>query len=86
MKAECFCQSCRRPIENPNERGTEKDGSENSDYCRYCYQAGSFTYPKLTIVEMKSLMKRQGKKQHMTYLSNGFFMNTHRDILKKANN
>ncbi len=81
MKAESFCQNCRRSITDPEERGTEKDGSENTDYCRYCYQAGSFTYPKLTLGEVKSFEKKQRKKLQMSYLSNGYFLNAHQEIL-----
>ncbi|MFI5154188.1 MAG: zinc ribbon domain-containing protein [Chitinophagales bacterium] len=83
MKAEIFCQNCRRSISNPEERGTERDGSENVDYCRYCYQAGSFTYPKLTLVEVRSFKKKQKKKLHLSYLSNGYFLNAHQEVLER---
>lgn len=38
-----ICQSCAMPLINPNEIGTEKDGSPSSDYCCYCYKDGAFT-------------------------------------------
>jgi len=37
-----FCQSCAMPM-NDGDFGTEKDGSESPDYCKYCYQDGEFT-------------------------------------------
>lgn len=38
-----YCQSCAMPLLNPEDFGTEKDGTENKEYCRFCYQNGSFT-------------------------------------------
>ena len=35
-----ICQSCGTPIKI---RGTNRDGSENQDYCRYCFENGQFT-------------------------------------------
>ena len=32
-----FCQSCAMPMAD-GDYGTEKDGSESHDYCKYCYQ------------------------------------------------
>lgn len=41
---ERFCQSCGMPIMDPAVRGTESDGSTSSDYCKWCYDKGSYTY------------------------------------------
>ena len=41
---EHFCQSCGMPIADPTIQGTEADGGLSPDYCRWCYQGGSFTY------------------------------------------
>lgn len=38
-----FCQSCAMPLINNENYGTNKDGSENEDYCVYCYKDGAFT-------------------------------------------
>ena len=38
-----LCQSCAMPLEDNNERGTNKDGSMNTDYCIHCYKNGEFT-------------------------------------------
>lgn len=47
MSSTQFCQSCTMPIENVNDRGTEKDGSISNDYCKFCYQNGLFTEPEI---------------------------------------
>ena len=37
-----ICQSCGMPIENNEQLGTNKDGSINQDYCKYCFDKGEF--------------------------------------------
>ena len=32
------------PIANPDIQGTEADGSPSADYCKWCYQDGSYTF------------------------------------------
>ena len=43
MPIEYYCQSCSMPIPDPALHGTEADGSESKDYCKFCYQGGDFT-------------------------------------------
>jgi radical SAM superfamily enzyme len=50
------------PLDNPDLRGTEKDGSKSVEYCSYCYQNGSFINPDMTLEEMKTLVKEQMEK------------------------
>ena len=38
-----FCQSCAMPMDKPELRGTNADGTASEDYCCYCYKAGKFT-------------------------------------------
>ena len=39
-----YCQSCGMPMNNDeNLFGHESDGSLNGDYCKYCYDNGTFT-------------------------------------------
>lgn len=40
--SEKFCQSCGMPM-TAEDFGTNKDGSLDEDYCRYCYVDGAFT-------------------------------------------
>lgn len=65
MEPKLFCQSCTMPIDNVADRGSEKDGSKNSDYCKYCYQNGALVNPKMTLEEMKSLVVTQMKKMNL---------------------
>lgn len=51
-----YCQSCSMPLDGPELWGTEKDGSKNREYCKFCYQDGAFTNPGLTLEEMKTRM------------------------------
>ncbi len=57
-----FCQSCAMPMQKPEDFGTNANGSQNQDYCRYCYQNGQFTTPNITMEQMiekcASIMKQ----------------------------
>ena len=35
-----ICQSCGMPITSNEQLGTNRDGSANIDYCKYCYKNG----------------------------------------------
>lgn len=37
-----ICQSCGMPIVSDEQLGTNKDGSTNQDYCKYCFTNGEF--------------------------------------------
>jgi hypothetical protein len=54
-----ICQSCSMPMEKPELKGTNKNGSKNDEYCIYCYQDGAFIKPNMTLDEMKKLVKEQ---------------------------
>lgn len=43
MPMEYYCQCCSMPIPDPSLHGTEADGSESENYCKWCYQHGDFT-------------------------------------------
>ena len=59
-----FCQSCGMPLASAEDFGTGPDGLRINDYCRHCYQAGSFTSPGLTMQQMidrcAAIMGEQG--------------------------
>jgi hypothetical protein len=65
MELKMFCQSCTMPIDSPENRGTEEDGSASSEYCRYCYQNGAFTSPAMNIDSMRSIVIEQMGRQHL---------------------
>ncbi|MQW22321.1 MULTISPECIES: zinc ribbon domain-containing protein [unclassified Lactococcus] len=46
-----FCQSCGMPLTQASDFGTEKDGSQSSEYCHFCYQNGSWTQPEISLEE-----------------------------------
>ena len=37
-----ICQSCAMPLTSEDMYSTEKDGSINKDYCKWCYKEGEF--------------------------------------------
>ena len=40
-----LCQCCGTPFTVPNmPHGTETDGTENTAYCKWCYDGGQFAY------------------------------------------
>ena len=49
MEQKQRCQSCGMPFAAEGYYGTNKDLSENKDYCRFCFQKGMFTEPTLTL-------------------------------------
>ncbi|MFH0856789.1 MAG: zinc ribbon domain-containing protein [bacterium] len=51
-QSQVFCQSCAMPIAKNEDFGTNTDGSQNNDYCHYCFQNGKFTEPNITIKQM----------------------------------
>jgi len=38
-----WCQSCAMPLDDINFQGTNADGSNNIEYCKYCFENGRFT-------------------------------------------
>lgn len=47
-----ICQSCGMPMNDPSLYGKNSDGTENHEYCTYCYPAGQFNNPNETFEEM----------------------------------
>jgi hypothetical protein len=63
MEPKKICQSCTMPIDNAEDRGTEKDGSKSELYCKYCYQQGAFVDPTTTFDQMKEIVVTQMRKR-----------------------
>lgn len=40
------------PLGTPGYYGTDADGTENKDWCKFCYQNGAFMEPDLTMQGM----------------------------------
>jgi hypothetical protein len=50
------------PLDNEAVKGTEKDGTKNNEYCKYCYQNGRFTSPEMTMEDMKKIVVTEMEK------------------------
>ena len=55
MTKKVFCQSCGMPLAQAVDFGTERNGQAATEYCRYCYQNGSWTQPNITLEETIAL-------------------------------
>lgn len=44
MENMVFCQSCGMPLAKDEDFGTNLNGTQNKDYCTYCYKDGKFTH------------------------------------------
>jgi Putative zinc ribbon domain len=51
MDSKQRCQSCGMPL-GAGFFGTEKNGVESSEYCKFCWKDGSFTSPGRTMEQM----------------------------------
>jgi len=50
---EIFCESCGMPMGETDEMyGTEANGSKSTEYCKNCYDNGTFTNPDITLEGM----------------------------------
>lgn len=54
MEGIAQCQSCGMPLGNMK-LGTNADGSENEDYCEYCYQNGGYVHENASMEDMLNL-------------------------------
>jgi hypothetical protein len=52
MDTNARCQSCGMPLGSAGFYGTNADGSDAMEYCRFCFQQGAFVEPELTVDEM----------------------------------
>ena len=60
-----ICQSCGMPITSIEQLGTNKNGSINKDYCKYCYKNGEFI-DKVTMEEYIEMCSKYGSQAGMT--------------------
>jgi len=74
---EQICQSCGMPLTKEEEKGTNKDGGRNEEYCVYCYEKGEFTHnmtleetiaDSVNYAEMAGLTEEEMLKQAREYL------------------
>lgn len=62
MENTALCQSCGMPLGNEEVKGTESNGLKNEQYCKYCYENGSFKKPNMNLQDMKDNVSTQMKK------------------------
>ncbi len=60
-----ICQSCSMPITTDLDFGTNKDGSINNDYCKYCYKDGEFI-DKVSMEEYIDMCSQYWEQAWMT--------------------
>ena len=60
-----ICQSCGMPIVSKDQLGTNKDGSINKYYCKYCYNNGEFI-DKVSKEEYIEMCSKYGMQEGMT--------------------
>ena len=60
-----ICQSCGMPMTSSDQCGTNKDGSINNDYCKYCYKDGGFI-DDVTMEEYIEMCSKYGEQAGMT--------------------
>jgi len=78
-----YCESCGMHLDSKEVLGTNKDGSNNGEYCIYCYKDGSFTTDctmeamievSLKHMEESGMLKEQNKtEQEAREFMYGFF-------------
>ena len=60
-----ICQSCGMPISGEEQFGTNKNGSLNKDYCKYCFENGEFI-DKVSMEEYIEMCSKFGAQANMT--------------------
>lgn len=53
------------PIDNAADRGTEKNGDNSTEYCKYCYQDGAFVNPGMSLQNMQELITKKMQELHL---------------------
>lgn len=62
---EKICQSCGMPITDISQLWTDKDGSMNEDFCKYCFVNGEFI-DKVSMEEYIEMCSKFGAQAGMT--------------------
>ncbi|HEV2353079.1 MAG TPA: zinc ribbon domain-containing protein [Puia sp.] len=65
MEAYNFCQSCGMPLDREDFRGTERDGTKSTKYCKFCYSGGEFVDPGMTLEQMKIRARTKLEEMHL---------------------
>jgi hypothetical protein len=59
-----MCQSCGMPLsKDPENGGTNADGSRSAEYCSYCYKDGAFVGGEVDVKEFQKIC-RKAMREH----------------------
>lgn len=59
-----ICQSCSMPLnKDPQQGGTNADGSKSDLYCSLCFEGGSFKNPEIDTAEKMQAFVKEKLKQ-----------------------
>ena len=57
------CQSCAMPLKkDPQQGGTNADGSKSAEYCSLCFENGQFTQPDFSVKDMQDFCICQNER------------------------
>ncbi|SDH21726.1 Putative zinc ribbon domain-containing protein [Flavobacterium omnivorum] len=62
MENKISCQSCSIPLDATALKGTDKNGLKSKEYCKYCFDGGTFKNPEMNLEQMKINLKNKLKK------------------------
>lgn len=78
-----ICQSCGMPMATDEQKGKNKDGTLNEEYCIYCYPDGDFNKPDETFEEMVETCIPFMMEEGMTKEAATEYLNTNLKKLKR---
>jgi len=58
-----ICQSCGMPMKKDKDFGKNNDGSQNIEYCCFCFKNGRFTDEGITLQQKIDKLVRIGVEQ-----------------------
>lgn len=68
------CQSCGMSMKkDPNQGGTNTDGTKSDDYCSYCYKRGTFTQPDFSAEDMQTFCIEKMREKNLPRLLGWLF-------------
>lgn len=62
MENKILCQSCGIPLDIKEIKGTKQNGLKSDEYCKYCYENGSFKNPEMNLEDITNNVTLQMKK------------------------
>lgn len=60
-----ICQSCGMPLTNEQNKGTNENKTLNDEFCKFCFQDGTFVHPERTMEDQIEIGVEMSKKLWM---------------------